>query len=161
MGEGIEELAARSADRAAFLLGLREEAHRFELLHRFPGDRPRTASRMIRGRAVVPAAAELGGEAGRTDGPLQLDLAQDGGDPAVPPVLLDPRLFPVEPRAWYPPFIPRPFPSRIASRTMRAAWPRPRWAGSVYIERRYAASVPFQFGRGCTCMIQTQPLATG
>src|SRR5712692_7593984 len=58
-------------------------------------------------------------------------------------------------------WIPRAFAYRIASRTMRAPWPRPRWAGSVNTERRKAASVPFQFGRGWTCMTQTQPLATG
>ena len=57
--------------------------------------------------------------------------------------------------------MPRAFANRIASRTMRAPWPRPRWAGSVNIERRYAAVVPFQFGLGWTCMSQRQPLATG
>src|SRR5213594_1216187 len=46
--------------------------------------------------------------------------------------------------------MPRAFANRMASRTMRAPWPRPRWAGSVNIERRYAAVVPFQFGLGWT-----------
>src|SRR6059036_3091176 len=47
VGEGIEELAALCADRPAFLLRLREQAQRLELLHRLPRDRPRAASRVI------------------------------------------------------------------------------------------------------------------
>src|SRR3989442_13587531 len=63
------------------------------------GARPRTAWGMMRGRAVDPGAAEVGGEAGGTDGPVQVDLAQDGGDAAIPPVLLDRRLLRVHPGA--------------------------------------------------------------
>src|SRR5205823_14800249 len=40
VGEGIEQLAARRADRPASLIRLREKAQRLELLHRLPRDRP-------------------------------------------------------------------------------------------------------------------------
>src|SRR2546429_647222 len=63
MGEGIEELATLSANRAAFLLCLRQEAHRLQLLHRLASDRPRAFSRMLGSGPVIAAAAELGGQA--------------------------------------------------------------------------------------------------
>src|SRR6266540_7228396 len=56
--------------------------------------------------------------------------------------------------------IPRAFAQLTAARTMRVACPLPRWLGSVYIDRRYAARVPFQSGLGWTGITQTQPLAT-
>ncbi len=56
--------------------------------------------------------------------------------------------------------MPRDFAHRTAARTTRVAWPFPRWRGSVNIERRYAAVVPRQFGRGWTSMSHTHPLAT-
>src|SRR6266566_5324371 len=88
VGEGIEEFAALGADRAALLLRLRQETERLELLHRLARDRPGALPRMVGSGPVISTAAELRGEARGTDRTVQVDLSEDGGDAAVPPVRL-------------------------------------------------------------------------
>src|SRR5438067_10075057 len=92
VGEGIEEFAALGADRPALLLRLRQETERFELLHRFARNGTGAFPRMVGSGPVIPTAAELCGEARRADRTVQVDLSQDGGDAAVPPVRLHRRL---------------------------------------------------------------------
>src|SRR5256886_7720095 len=88
VGEGIEELATLCADRPALLLRLRQETERLELLHRLARDGTGALPWMVGSGPVIPTAAELRGEARRADRTVQVDLPQDGGDAAGPPVRL-------------------------------------------------------------------------
>src|SRR5439155_1145028 len=60
----------------------------FAVLHRFARTGTGAFPRMVGSGPVIPTAAELCGEARRADRTVQVDLSQDGGDAAVPPVRL-------------------------------------------------------------------------